>query len=91
MPAPDPQGLDMEEHPDGSFTMTAEIWHYGNRKHRLARMLAVSHRIKANGWRCAWCAEPVPLYRRADARYCCEGCRSRAARSRKTAQRRLAD
>lgn len=83
MPGPDPQGLDLDERPDGSFTVTAEIWRYGNRKHRLARMFAVSRRIKADGWRCPWCGEPVPLYRRADARYCGEGCRSRAARARK--------
>jgi hypothetical protein len=83
MPGPDPQGIDINERPDGSFTITAELWRHGNRAHRLARMLAISKRIKVDGWRCPWCGEPVPLYRRADANYCGEGCRSRAARARK--------
>ena len=91
MPAPDPQGLDIDERPDGSFTITAEVWRYGNRKHRLARMIAVSHRIKADGWLCPWCREPVPLYRRANSRYCGEGCRARAARSRKCVRPRASD
>jgi hypothetical protein len=75
MPGPDPQGLDIEERPDGSFTITAEVWRNGNRKHSVARMLAVSKLIKAGGWRCPHCGDPVPLYRRADARYCGEGFR----------------
>jgi hypothetical protein len=83
MPAPDPCGLYIEERTDGSFTITAEVWRYGNRKHRLARMLAVTRRMKADGWRCSWCGEPVPLYRRADAIYCGDGCRGRAARCRR--------
>lgn len=83
MPGPDPHGLVLEEWSDGSFTVTAEIWRYGNSKHRTSRMLSACRRIRADGWRCPWCVEPVSLYRRADARYCGEDCRRRAARSRK--------
>ena len=72
MPGPDPQGLDIDERSDGSFTITAEVWRYGNRKHRLARMFAVSRRIKTEGWRCPWCGEP---------------CRSTAGPTRDTAAR----
>ena len=68
MPPPDPRGLDIDERAEGSFTITAEVWRYGNRQHRIARMLAVSRRIRADGWLCPWCGEPVPLWRRADAR-----------------------
>jgi hypothetical protein len=42
----DPSGLDIEERPDGSFSITAEIWWHGNRAHRLARMRAVTRRIR---------------------------------------------
>jgi hypothetical protein len=62
MPGPDPQGLDIDEKPDGSFNVTAEVWRHGNRKHRLARMFEVCRRIKVDGGRCPWCGEPVPLY-----------------------------
>ena len=83
MPGPDPQGLDITEHGGGDFTITAEVWPHGNRRARIARMLAIRRNIIASGWRCLWCGDPVPLYRRADARYCCEGCRKRAARERR--------
>lgn len=83
MPAPDPSGLDCEERDDGSFTITAEVWWHGNRRHRIARMMAVARRIRWGGWRCLNCGEPVPLYRRADALFCGEGCRKRAARERR--------
>ena len=46
MPGPDPQGLDIEEHPDGSFTITAEVGRNGDRKHRLACMFAVSGALR---------------------------------------------
>ncbi|MFD0982560.1 hypothetical protein [Tropicimonas aquimaris] len=83
MPGPDPFGLDIEEHENGGFTITCEVWAQGNRANRIARMQAVSRNIRWTGWKCAWCYEPIPLYRRADARFCCEGCRKRAARQRR--------
>jgi hypothetical protein len=33
MPQPDPSGLS-DEREQGSFTVTAEIWGHGNRRHR---------------------------------------------------------
>lgn len=83
MPGPDPQGIDIAEYDDGAFALTAEIWWYGNRTARLARMFAIRRRIDLDGWRCEWCGGPVPLYRRADARYCREACRKHAARRRR--------
>lgn len=41
--------------------------------------------LRRNGWCCEWCGGPVPEFRRADARYCREGCRKRAARARRIA------
>lgn len=83
MPGPDPQGLDVEEYEGGGFTLYAEVWAHGNRQARIARMKAIVRRLAAGGWRCEWCRAPVPLYRRADARYCCERCRKNAARHRR--------
>lgn len=53
---------------------------------RMARAKRVLRNLAANGWACAWCGGPVPEFRRADARYCCEGCRKRGARGRRTAR-----
>ena len=40
-------------------------------------------RLHIDGWACRQCCAPIPMYRRADARYCCEGCRKLAARRRR--------
>jgi hypothetical protein len=80
MPAPDPQGLDIDERPDGSFAIKAEVWPYGNRRVRIARLLAIRRNILRHGWKCWQCGDPVALVKRADARFCSEGCRKRAAR-----------
>lgn len=83
MPAPDPNGLSIEEYDDGGFRLTAEVWAEGNRRHRLARMRAVTRRLRWGGWKCRGCGEPMPLCKRADADYCSESCRKRAARRRR--------
>jgi len=90
MPAPDPNGLTYDETATGAPMVRAEIWgsrnrpfFEGNPQHRMARAAAVLKRLNLDGWTCRQCSEPVPMYRRADARYCCEGCRKRAARERR--------
>lgn len=50
----------------------------------MARAKRILQNLAANGWACGLCGGPVPEYRRADARHCGEGCRKRAARSRRT-------
>src|SRR6478736_5513460 len=85
MPAPDPNGLDIEEY-EGGFTVTAELWWYGNRRHRIARMKAVARRIRCGGWRCLACHSPVALYKRADANFCSERCRKGAAKRMRAAR-----
>lgn len=88
MPAPDPFGISYDETPDGRPKVVAEIWPsdgvfaQGNRRHRLARATAVLRKLMWNGWTCPECGGHVPLYRRADAVYCCESCRKRAKRHR---------
>lgn len=79
----DPNGLDIEEREDGSFSITAEIWWHGNKRHRIARMRAVARRITRDGWRCQRCGEKIPLFRRADANFCGESCRKNVARHRR--------
>lgn len=90
MPAPDPNGLMYDETATGAPMVRAEIWgsrnrpfFEGNPKHRIARANAVLMRLKRDGWTCRECSDPIPIYRRADARYCCVGCRKRAARLRR--------
>ena len=89
MPAPDPFGLSYGETATGQPIVMAEIWgsrarpfFEGNPKHRKARAAAVLRRLRCDGWICRDCGEPVPMFRRADADYCREGCRKRAARRR---------
>jgi len=48
-------------------------------------MVAVSRRMRFDGWKCSWCRDPVPLHRRADAHFCGEGCRKNVARWRRRA------
>lgn len=87
MPGPDPFGLIYDETPDGRPLVRAEIWadsrgpFPGNPRHRLARARAVLLNLYRGGWLCPWCGDPVPIWRRADAVYCCEGCRKRARRA----------
>lgn len=83
MPAPDPHSLYISHHDNGRFTITAETNSNGNRRVRIARMLAISRRIKWGKWRCHECGEQLPLCKRADARFCSERCRKASARQRR--------
>lgn len=80
MPAPDPEGVWIEEPEPGRYSTRADIWPGGNRKSRIARMMAMHRNARFDGWRCLWCGDLIPTFRRTDARFCCEGCRKRAAR-----------
>ena len=84
---PDPEGIYVTEYEGGEFRVTAEIWEHGNRRNRIARMNRISKNLSLNGWCCRWCGEPMPIYRRADARFCRERCRKASARARKNAFR----
>ncbi|WP_405403614.1 hypothetical protein [Paracoccus sp. Ld10] len=82
MPAPDPHGITIEVQGNGWSLLIETFLLLGRtqRKARARRILANLHR---DGWACRNCGGPVPEYRRADARYCCEGCRKRVSRNRR--------
>ena len=88
MPAPDPHAVWYDEAPDGRPIVFSEGYSSsnslfpGNPRHRKARADAIARNIARGGWLCRSCHEPVPIYRRADARFCCEGCRKKASRHR---------
>lgn len=83
MPGPDPSAISMHEEPDGRLVVTSEMAFFGNRSARIARAIAILRNLQRGGWCCSWCRGPVPLFRRADARFCGESCRKKAARSRR--------
>lgn len=88
MPAPDPDGLSYDETADGRPRVLAEIWASsgyfpGNPRNRLKRQKAVLRNLYRGGWCCLCCGGHVPLFRRADAVYCREACRKRAAKARR--------
>lgn len=82
MPAPDPWGISIEERPNGGWAVQCDVFMLSGRTQRLARAKRILSNLRRDGWSCKWCAKPIPEWRRADAVYCCEGCRKRAARSR---------
>lgn len=83
MPEPDPEGVWIETDEDGAWRVVSEHWDHGNRRHRISRAVRILRQEAWGGWRCWGCGEPMPLFRRADARFCGEGCRKRAARARR--------
>ena len=87
MPAPDPHSIYFTDYGDGRFKITAETNSNGNRRVRIARMLAISRRIKWGSWRCRECGKPMPLCKRTDACFCSERCRKASARRRRLMRR----
>lgn len=81
MPAPDPDGI--EPGWDSPLSVMVYHWPCQSRKHRNARARRILQNLRRGGWCCLECGDPVPFMRRADAVYCREGCRKRAARARK--------
>ena len=82
MPAPDPDGISIEKRPTG-WGVLVDTFMVAGRTQRMQRARRILRNLAADGWSCRWCGGPVPEFRRADARYCCEGCRKRDARSRR--------
>lgn len=83
MPGPDPHSLWIEY--DGTrFAVTYERYFWTqNEGNRRDRAKAILHRLKAGTWLCRWCGNDLPEYKRADALFCCEGCKRRAAKARR--------
>lgn len=87
MPAPDPHGITIEAQGD-RWGLLVETFMLSGRTQRMARARRILTNLHRDRWACRDCGDPVPAYRRADARYCCDRCRKRAARNRR---RLLAD
>jgi hypothetical protein len=83
LPAPDPHGVSLGWGWPDVITLDVEQWGNGNKRTRKRRAIAILANLRHGGWCCRWCTEPVPLFRRADARFCSEGCRKRSARARR--------
>jgi len=83
MPGPDPDSLWIEEDADRpTVTFQAYFW-TGNNGNRRKRAVAMLRRLAHGDWKCRWCSDALPDWRRVDARYCGESCRKKAARWRR--------
>ncbi len=83
MAGPDPDGMKLGDADPGSISVLVQTFMSGNRTARMARAKRILGNLCRGGWLCYSCREPVPLWRRADARFCGEGCRKAAARQRR--------
>lgn len=89
MPAPVPDAVWIETDERGGVTVNYERPFWGGKsRDRKKRAIAMLKREVRGGWRCLWCCEAIPCFRRVDANYCCEGCRKRAARQRRLWRRK---
>ncbi len=86
MPQPDPGGIEFEEHEGVGYTLfiSGAFFGKGNMKHRRARAMAIDQNMRWGRWSCWHCHQPVPIQKRADARYCGETCRKKNARRRRS-------
>ena len=80
MPGPDPTAVWIEEGWNGRLTATYEVFLATNLSARKRRALAILRNVQCGGWLYRWCNEPVPHFRRTDARFCGESCRKKAPR-----------
>lgn len=83
MPGPEPGAVWIEDVEAGRYRAVFEPYFYSRSQNRLKRVKTILRRLVARTWRCQWCGDELPDYRRADAVYCREGCRKRAARDRR--------
>ena len=66
--------------PHVSLTWSSYPWQNSTHIKRRAERLARNY---ARGWYCERCQKLMPVWKRADARYCSESCRKMAARLRR--------
>jgi hypothetical protein len=85
MPEPEYGGIEIEEYEGGGYTLfiSSAVLGKGNMKHRRARAQAIDQNMRWGRWCCWHCRQPVPVHKRADARFCGESCRKKAARLRR--------
>lgn len=84
MAGPHPNTIWIERNDSGGFYAEFERYFWtGNAGNRQARVLAIGRRMMKGTWRCQWCGDDLSQDKRADAQFCREGCRKRAARHRR--------
>ena len=89
MPGPDPYGIEIgPDYPQQISVLvyqsvTVALYGGGNKRHRTERAKRILSNLRWGGWCCTACREPVPLSKRADAKFCSNRCRKRAARERR--------
>ena len=81
MPAPDPHAIELGD--TGPLSLHVYQFMCGNPRHRKDRAKRILTNLARNDWCCRECGEYVPFFRRADAEFCREGCRKKAARRRR--------
>ena len=84
MPGPDPSAVWFEQNNGQTSVYYLPYFWTRNAGNRKARAMSILKRMAQGDWYCLWCGDELPYWRRADARYCCVGCRKRAARKRRT-------
>ena len=84
MPGPDPLAVWQDDDAEpGQIRISFERPWNGNHTARKARAIAILRNLQRADWRCRGCGDPVGRHKRADAVFCSEGCRKRAARRRR--------
>jgi hypothetical protein len=81
VPGPDPQAVWIEEDADGRPLVTQEVALIAGRTARKRRSLRLPRNVMRRRWPRRRCREPVPHFRRTDARFCGGSCRKTAAGS----------
>ena len=88
MPGPDPDAIELDTEGTRKLVHFHRYFWTGNTGNRETRAKEILRRAMAGDWVCNWCGDELPIWRRADAQYCCEGCRKKAARARRDAKSR---
>ena len=89
MPGPDSFALWVEQG-DGRPVVSFQAYFWtGKNGIRKVRAVSILRRLTRGTWCCRWCGDDLPDYLRADALYCRESCRKRAARQRRKKTRAL--
>lgn len=91
MGAPDPDGVDIDFDGDRAVVQY-QVWREANPKSRKARAIRILRMVghDGEGWRCRWCEDYIPIFKRTDARYCSTRCRKAGARARRKARKEAA-
>ena len=85
MPGPDPDAIELFTDGSRKVVYYDRYFWTGNTGNREKRAKEILRRAIAGDWVCNWCGDKLPVWRRADAQYCSESCRKKAARERRKA------